>query len=241
MSHLPEAIDWGCPNKVYQPVLAPTSSKRSREKTGDYVPARPDWICITAPEHDASYTPGLSKEPTDAELAERAERTALSIERRRLMAIERQAKAEAKTQEWMERKAKETEARAKFAAENKLKGWGDRKRNAPSAEAKAKWSKHKSEHEKAKRAVRIAADMAKVPEGYVKATEVKTAMSLSAIKVALRDGRIPGIKIRQAWYCDASFAKDYGDNLLQRQRERAAFGRTYLDYSEQSRQRKKGY
>lgn len=47
MSHLPPEIDWGNPNPVPQPVIAPTGIGA----------ARPVWLCITSPEYTSFSEP----------------------------------------------------------------------------------------------------------------------------------------------------------------------------------------
>lgn len=131
-------INWGLANPVPQPVLWPGANKREREKTGDPVPAWPDWLCITSPEYavKSRLTGDDARErtPEELELIEAAKR-AEEIEKAEREKAKQEA-AEFRRAEKKKRDEIKARERAEQAAANKLKGFGKKTRK-PSGRPKA--------------------------------------------------------------------------------------------------------
>jgi len=115
-------INWGIANDTPQPVLSPGANKKERMKSGDPVPSRPAWLCITSPEYAVSPTIGrdeavdLTVEELDAIEAEQIEKDKVrdaKVEERKLEA--EAARDKKKAMDAMEKKAREERAKANKA------------------------------------------------------------------------------------------------------------------------------
>jgi hypothetical protein len=116
-------INWGLQNPVYQPIIAPGADKDARRISGDPVPARPDWLCITSPEFapDASFDYQDKRTLTSEQRAARDEAIRVAREIRQ---EKQQAESDKRRAKLLAMKAHEKELRARRAAENKKKGFG---------------------------------------------------------------------------------------------------------------------
>lgn len=115
-------INWGLQNPVYQPIIAPGADKEARRLSGDLVPARPDWLCITSPEFapDASFDYQDKRTLTSEQRAEREEAWKVA---REIRLAHKQAEADKRRAKLLAVQAHDKELRAKRAAENKKKGF----------------------------------------------------------------------------------------------------------------------
>jgi hypothetical protein len=120
-------INWGLQNPVPQPIIAPGADKEARRISGDPVPARPDWLCITSPEFapDASFDYQDKRTLTNEQRAAREEAIQVA---REIRLAHKQAESDKRRAKLLAMKAHEKELRAKRAAENKKKGFGHLKR-----------------------------------------------------------------------------------------------------------------
>jgi hypothetical protein len=120
-------INWGLQNPVYQPIIAPGADKEARRLSGDPVPARPDWLCITSPEFapDASFDYQDKRTLTSEQRAAREEAFQMA---REIRLAHKQAESDKRRAKLLAMKAHEKELRAKRAAENKKRGFGHLKK-----------------------------------------------------------------------------------------------------------------
>lgn len=118
-------MNWGIANAVKQPVIAPTADTKKREKNGDPVPCRSDWMCLTSPEYASGksnldhYKAEKSIEELEAiEAAKQAKEAA-----RRAVIEERHRLAELAREHGRAMKAAEKLAREERAKANKAAGF----------------------------------------------------------------------------------------------------------------------
>jgi len=117
-------INWGVPNKVYQPIIAPSASSKLHTYIG-----RPDHLCIMSPEFATGSTCHEKHESPELIARKAAEKAATAI-RQAERARMRNELADARADEAAKVKAAEKEARAKRSADNKIKGVPKKRKSA---------------------------------------------------------------------------------------------------------------
>jgi hypothetical protein len=126
---------WGNPNRERQPTIAPSDGpktgieRKEWEQRGQTLPARPCWLCITAPEYSPRPQSG-AEDWTEGQIVAQEERERIRKEK----AIAAELKYQKQLEEKRKKRKVITDAQKKYreerAKKNKGKGFARGKKGA---------------------------------------------------------------------------------------------------------------